>query len=1748
MSSSVVSSNDSFALPGYQIHDEIFAGRSTRVLRAQRLSDERPVIVKTLVDYEFPGMHEIEKLRREFAIASTPGLRRVVRPLEIAEYGNGIALVFEDHGGDSLAKIIREKNIGIAAFLRIAIRIVDALESVHSAGIIHLDIKPHNIVVNAQTGDVALTDFGIATRLSRENPTVASPERLQGTLAYMSPEQTGRMNRSIDYRADLYSLGVTFYEMLTRTLPFSSDDPLAMIHFHIAVIPESPRVRSPEIPQPISEIVMKLMARNAEDRYQSARGLRHDLEECLRRAKQNGAIESFAIGTRDVSGRFQIPQKLYGRERELDVLMRNFHGMADGASRLLLIGGFSGIGKTALVNEVHKPIVQHQGYFVGGKFDQFRRDLPYSAVLQSFQELIRQILTESESRLAYWKSQLAEALGDNGRVIADVLPELELLIGSPPPVPELGPTESENRFQLVFKRFLRSFARREHPLVIFLDDLQWADLPSLRLLQNVLTDPGVQHLFVIAAYRDNEVDATHPLMVTLGELTDAAVAYETIVLQAIDELDARELIADTVGIGADETKIYDLARIVYDKTGGNPFFLQEFLKELYTDGLILFDAANLRWNWDSESIRSRDLTDNVIDLMTAKIRRLSPENQRVLQLASCIGNEFDLRSLAIVCEQTEAELLTSIEPVLKEGFVLPIGENYKFVVARSQVRFRFLHDRVQQAANAMIPDEERARVHLSIARHLRASAEREEALFTLVNHFGQAAGLLDDPVERREVAELNFAAGKKALLSTAYEAGTRYLEAGLALLPEDRWVVEYEHTLHATTQLASAWNLRGEFERSEQLVHEVLQNARDVLDRVPAYDVRIRTLNNQVRLPESLQAAREILKQLGVYLPERGSFLKTGPVLARAKAIIALRGAEYVLRAKPMTDARMLAAMAILRNIGSTAYQTDFWLFGYIVMVMVYLTYRSGNSPDSPFGLGLYGVALLGVLGDISGGYRFGRLSLKLLERLNARNVACKTIMTFNTFVRHWKEPARNAWEDHLKGAQVGFEPGDIEFAGYNHIFRMMNRLYSHSSLPEVREDFLDRFRELRRYGQDQVVYASSPYVHILHSLMDPAFRGDSFNSEYFNETQHLEYCHSVHYQSGLDCYHQAKAHILYLFGDYEQSIHYSAQTTEAIMGMPLNGAMYMMDSLACLALARDAKFMRRWKLLWRARKHRQLLRKWARHAPENQAHRVKLVEAEFARTRGRVKKAARMYDEAFRAARVANFLMDEALCQELAGEFYHAGGDLIRARKLLGGATYAYIRWGSPAKANQIKRRYHELLETNTNRSGPVASGSTTQTAESTTGMTATTGTAPQTLDLSTVIKATEALSGEIFLDQLLRKTMQLVLENAGAERGCLMLERDGVLYIEAEGESAAPEQTRVMHSLAVDTDDVVPLSIVQYVNRTGENVVLGDATREGLFTASPYVMARRPASVLCGPITKQGRRFGILYLENRVAAHAFTTERLELLRILTTQAAVALENARLVAEETERQKLQKEMEMARNIQLSILPSQLEDNLYDIAAHMTPAEQVGGDYYDYYLVGADRWLAIGDVTGHGMNSGLLMMMAQTSMSAYLKSVATPTVKGLYQSVNSTLHENLADRTRQDLYMTFTALRADAAGNFTHVGRHEDILVRRAATGQVEVIPSDGVWVGIVPDVSAVAEELHFRLEPGDIVVLFTDGVIECRNAAGEQFDLPRLIQLIEEHKDADVGALRDRIVKACFDFMDRQADDVTLFLMQRRA
>ena len=1347
---------------------------------------------------------------------------------------------------------------------------------------------------------------------------------------------------------------------------------MELVHCHIARIPTPPLELVPAIPQMINDIIMKLMKKTAEERYQSAFGVRVDLEICLHQYLEKGSISQFPLARRDISERFIIPEKLYGREAEVATLLAAFERVAHSSeissnsseleqktqkfrSEIMLVAGFSGIGKTAVVNEVHKPIVRQRGYFIKGKFDQFKRNIPFSAWVQAFQNLMRQLLTESTTVVQQWKTLILETLGENSQVIIDVIPELELLIGKQPPVPELEGGAAQNRFNLLFGKFIRVLATPEHPLVIFLDDLQWVDSASLKLMQLLMSEMDTRHLLLIGAYRDNEVSPAHPLMLTLDEIRNAKVTINQITLAPLDQFSLNCLIADTLNCASE--RAVPLTELVLTKTKGNPFFTNQFLKSLHQDGLIFFDPPHTKgrtggseggWQCHIAEVRALAVSDDVVEFMALQLQKLPINTQTVLKLAACIGNQFDLATLAIVYEKSQSEAAADLWRALQEGVIIPITEVYKFFQEDSNTKesnplpltdyqlpiYKFLHDRVQQAAYFMIPSDQKASTHLKIGQLLLSNTpeeEIEENIFDIVNPLNIGMELISDRTEQDKLAKLNLIAGRKAKISTAYTAALGYLTLGIECLAKDSWFKQYELTLALHDEAAEVAFLIRDFDQMEQVVEVVLQQAKTLLDKMNVYDVKIQAYQVQNKQLEALNTGLTVLTCLGVEFPQKPSQFDVQLGLEKTMSNLAGKRIEDLIHLPPMTAPDKLAVMKILSTIFSAAFQAIPEMFPLIVCKQVNLSVKHGNASVSAFAYATYGLILCGVVGDIESGYQFGKLALRLLERVNAKDVKTRTMQVVHSFISHWQEPVSATLQPLLEAYQNGLEIGDLEYAAYCLAVYCLHSYFIGKELRKLEQEMESYTEVITHIKQETALNYHIVYQQLVLNLLGKSSEPFLLVGDVYDELKMLSMHQKANDKTALYYLYFNKSLLYYLFQEYHQAASYIALAepyldgVTATLNIPL---FYFYDSLIKLAVYHDVPNFEQDAIFLKVNNNQEKMKKWAHYAPMNYLHKFHLVEAEQHRVLEQKIEAMDLYDRAIAGAKENEYINEEALAHELAAKFYLRWGKDKIAQVYLTDAYYAYARWGAKAKIEDLEKHYPQLLAPILNREMKRKTGETLANMTTGTITSSSSSGCSEILDMLTVIKASQALSGEIYLDKLLTTLMKVMIENAGATKCSLILQKVGNLVIEATAcevnladNVTLPTDTMepkcvpiVLQSIPIQMSKDIPVSVINYVWRTQETLVLNDAKQSQgiplLFADDPYITKQQPKSILCTPIINQGKLIGILYLENNLTTGAFTPDRLEVLNVLSSQAAISIENAFLYYELIEREKELRESE----------------------------------------------------------------------------------------------------------------------------------------------------------------------------------------------------------------------------------------------
>jgi len=1497
--------------PGYHLKTQLYESPCSLVYRAVRESDKQAVVIK-LLNIEYPSQEELARFRRGYSLIRELDAESIISVYSVENYKNSLFIVMEDIGGVSIAGLLSSGAFGIESFLQLAISMAGAIAEIHQLKLIHKDICPQNIIVNPETCQVKIIDFGISSELFLETQEAINPDSLEGTLDYLSPEQTGRMNRMVDYRTDLYALGATFYHMLTGVPPFCGSDAMELVHAHIAKIPSSPSDISSAIPSILSDIVLKLMAKTAEDRYQSGGGLRADLQLCFEQWQKKSEISAFTFATHDFSGQFQIPQKLYGRDKEVSTLMAAFDRVASGSTEMILVAGYSGVGKSVLIQEVHKPIVAKRGYFISGKFDQFLRNIPYSALIQAFRGLAKQLLTESDVQLEAWKNKLLLALGNEAQVIVDIIPEIGLIVGSQIDVPLLGPQETQNRFNMKFLALIQVFARKEHPLVIFLDDLQWADSATLNLLINILADRASQYLLFMGAYRDNEVDRFHPFIVAVEEIKCSGATAHTLELLPLTSNALNLLITDT--FNTQRHKVNELGQLVLNKTEGNPFFVCQFLKRLYQDQLISFDFYRTSWQWDVRQIEARGITSNVVELMVEKIEKLPTATQKALNLGACIGNVFELNTLALICEEPLPVLVQHLWPALEQGLLVARGDQYKLLKIMGEKEstegfdesLNFQHDRIQQAAYEVVAPGERELTHLKIGRVLLENLTQEgvdEQIFAIVGQLNDGRRLVVTVAEKIVLAEYNIKAGKKAKAATAYGPALEYFRIAKDLLPDSLWQDHYALAFELFKALAECEYLEGDLRGAEVIFNEALVNVSSKYDRCDIYVLKLVLFFTQNKYIESIEMGIEALKLFNINISSN----PTDDDIQQG-----ILGVKKVQGGRPFSQAKMLPeckdldtryAIKILTELGPPTYMANPKLLLVVFSKMVEISYARGVFEDSSYGFGGYCVVLAGVLGEYDAAYDCGIASLEINERFNSSHMEGRVHMLFTAFTNHWKQPIATSFPLLKKGFQDCIRVGELRYACYMHLFSFWQRWANYSTLDQLNEEYTGALHFMEKVKDHDAIAHVSMLLASIKKLQCKTVVGGpdlalsnntSLNDGVFDEESYKRDVVDTQYVYGLNSYHMMKLMICYTYDDYGQALYHadeSENSLEASVALYslVEHCQYTLLTLAMLACRSSGSKREQYILKMNDRLDQMIV--WAKNCPENYYHKLQLMQAEKCRAEGDILECISFYDRAEKSAEQTSFLKDRALIQELYAKFWLQQGKERYAEIHMLEACHLYNQWGAVSKVRQLVLKYPSLLEAFSSPSAHNEKDLDNSVVSSLRG------TSSAMLDLDTVIKAAQSISESLVFEELTNDLLKIAIENAGAQKGVLLLKSKNDFFIEAVAElTKAPVEEGI--SIPIDSAEaelVLPASVVHYVVRTKKDISLDNALEDDRFSGSEYIVKNKLKSVLCVPIIYQGRLSGILYLENNIVECVFSKERRLVLETLASQAAISLENARL-------------------------------------------------------------------------------------------------------------------------------------------------------------------------------------------------------------------------------------------------------------
>ncbi|MCP5103578.1 MAG: AAA family ATPase [bacterium] len=1742
--------------------ETLHQGKKYLVYRAKKTGETTSYILKVLEKKAAYNVKAEQGLRNEYQLIEQIDSQHVVKVADRMENKDYAVLVLEDINGVSLGEHLKAGAYPVDRFMESALMITSGLTAIHRENIIHKDINCSNIIRNPKTGALQIIDFDIASKFDVTLSYLGNPEHLQGTLSYISPEQTGRMNRRVDQRTDLYSLGVTFYEMLTGQLPFRQSDPMEIVYAHLARDPEPPHAVNERIPRILSEIILKLLAKNPEDRYQSAEGLKHDLE----KARELNMAD-FRLGEKDFSGKLQIPEKLYGRENEVRQLLAAYDEAAKGPRKMILVAGYSGTGKTALVHEVHKPITENRGFFVSGKFDQLQRTIPYFAFIQALNQFCRLLLTEKQEILDQWKDRILLAVGKLGKVLTDIIPQLEAVIGEQPDVPEVGGEDARKRFNYVLQSFLEAVSTAEHPLVIFIDDLQWADLASMNLLKILMVEKQLHHLLLIGAYRDNEVTAAHPLMTVLEEIRKEEGKIETIAVKNLSPEHVGAWLNDTLKTAAGK-ETAGLAGLIYEKTQGNAFFTVRFLENLYNEGLLRFDFKKSKWRYDIGEIEKQNITDNVVDLLVRKIRMFPAGAQDVLKLASSIGNTFTLDTLSVISQTKKEEHAKHLEIALTEHLVYPLEhEVYKFV-----------HDRIHQAAYTLIAEDEKKDLHLKIGRLLlktsglsdmaKLSEEWQQHFFDIANHLNIGIDLVTGEEEKIQLLQLNLEAGKNAKISGAYKHGADYVQKAVTLLPPDSWQSRYDLSLAVYNEAVQLAYLNADFEEMEKFAGLLLSSVHNLLDKRVAFEHRMMSFVARNQPQAAVETLLDAFGKLGVDIPIKPGGEESETTFTTIHTLWEEKGEQGLMEIPHMEDPQKQLVMKLF-TIGLTGilyYSQE--LFPFVTGKMVELSLKFGLTPETPFVFSLYGT-IKNFMGDIAGAYQVGKISTELLAKIPDSDIyKPKPVYISCAYMLAWKEHYKDVAKRLTENYQIALNVGDIEYGCYSLTNVGMYLSRCGGELTDLKRS-LSATRETT-VAFKQEISSMVPYIegvaaaNLLGETPEPSVM--ELDYDILPKSMEGGIDQTIMYMISI-----RKVFFAYLFDEYNHIIEYikEAEDSWAQLTMPLiffKVDYYFQLPLVYLELySRTASAKEKKKYLQRVKEGMKLMEEWSKFGPVNYLHKYYLMQAELYRVTGKTKKAEEFYEKAAETAYENDYINEAALANELAGKFYKQDNRHKLAALYFIEARNCYHKWGAAAKVKDLETKYPRYLSLG-------FLGSTLSTRTISTTSTDSTG---DFLDVKSIIKASQTLSGEVQLKGLLEKMMQILIENAGAQKSLLMENADGRLLIQAEGNTDGVSGS--LQEQPVAESGKVPLSVINYVAHSRQQLVFDNVSKDPNYSTDRYIQKNQPKSVVCVPIMSKGELSAVIYLENNLVEGAFTPARLEILNMLSSQIAISVENTHLYEQLEEKvrqrtialQKANEELEenhkaleeshkkindsvnYASRIQEAVLPApEIIETIFP--RHFIlyrPCSVVSGDFYWVKQVAGKTVAAAADCTGHGVPGALVSMLGAAFLNEIVPLLAAKSLLSAGNVLNE-LRGNVKTALKQRGLPSEQKEGMDIAlcvidhinQKIQYAGAYNPLYIVR--DNQLTEVKGDRMPIGIYRNERPFTNH-ELPLESGSMLYLCTDGYAdqnreEIRGAFTKRRFKQLLIEINQEPPDKQKEILIDRLEAWKGDLPQR--DDILVF------
>lgn len=1767
-------------------------------------STRTPCVVKVMKE----GIGDASKVAsfyNEYEIGKDLELEGVPRYFRKDQLDGKPAIVLSYISGQPLSALFNGKALALDLFVDVALQAAQILSQIHQNRIIHKDINANNIIFNPEDKKVYIIDLGISSNFDIRKQQLGNPEHLEGTLAYISPEQTGRMNRVVDYRTDLYSLGVTYYELLTGKLPFESSDSMELVHCHLARRPLPPCEVNSSIPEILSDIVMKLLEKSASDRYQSSDGLASDLQKCQEQLQTAGRLEAFELGEQDYSEKLQLSEKLYGCAEQEVVLVEAFRRVSEGAVELLLVKGYAGVGKSSLVAEVHGAITEKRGYFIRGKHDQYQRNTPYAAFIQAFDDWVDQILTENEEEIDSWKSAILNGLGEGAAVLVEVVPNLELILGKQAHAEKLSPAEAANRFNYLFRKFIQIISREDHPLVIFLDDLQWADAATLNSLKLLMTDKENKYLLIIGAYRNNEVSETHPLTFAIDDIHHASASINQLEVDNLSVASVKQFISDSLHTSPD--KVEDLALLVHQKTQGNAFFVNQFLYSLHEEGFLYFSATARAWEWSLEDIKEQNITNNVVELMASKIEKLPDETQRILQLAACIGDVFDLSTLANAYGKSIAATFAPVWQAVEDGLLVPLDDNYKVIPALEaseeitlRSEFKFLHDRVQQAAYQLITEEKRGKLHYHIGKQLiekLSEEEQKEHVFEIANHINIGKELIQDTKERLLSCNFNRLAAQKAKDATAYEAAYDYLKNALYHLSDQGWSLSYEESLLTYIEMAETAYLIGKKDEMDQYIEIVIANAQDPLDKVKAYEVKSQAHIANGEMEVAVENALQVLRLLGIKFPKKPMKIHVISGLIKLQWVMRQRSNDSILNAPKMEDLRVRAAVRILSSAAIAAYFADRTLYALFAIKQVLLSLKYGNAYTTPSAYASVAIIYTAVLHKYQRGYKFGDLALRLLKKRNAKKLQARIAMIFHGIISPWKRHTAMGLEPLKEGFQQGMDSGDFEYGLHSALEHILCGIYTGRSIPSLLETnikFLSVARQLDQRDPRQVLQV---FCQTLEDFSNPEKENPGvFEGSYYDEK--TEYPEWVKDNSGAALASDVvmKTYIAVIFEQWHKADELKPKSDkylQNIVGTVGPPMVNFSQSMCWAALALESSDPKKVKeYLDKVKANQKDMKVWAQNAPMNFEHRYLLIEAERAAIAKKDGRASRLFKRAIHLAQENDYPNDEALALERFANLCLRQDNRLVAGLYFRKAYLVYQKWGVKAKLTQLQNKYYELLLPEeipnlTSTQVDIIEGAaknssvhntihTTRRFQSSSLHSSSSGSVNM-LDFSSLLKASNALAQEVNLQSLQEKMLEITLENAGAQSGVFIQNSEEKGLIVAAGyiqgnEGNGSDRAGIVTGVGIAESTDVPRSMVNYVARTKKPLVLAHAAKDQTYSFDRYIKEQNCQSVMCFPVMSQGKLGGIIYLENNLVTNAFTEDRLEVLNMLSAQMGIALENATLynnlekkVEQRTEAlneknqeleeqyQKTTDSIRYAQTIQEAMLPAtqDFEDTFKDSFVLFRPKDIVSGDFYWMRRKGNSIYIAVADCTGHGVPGAFMSTIGVSLLDEILieKGVEDPGL--ILELLNLGIRTGLRqDQTDNDDGMdvclcAITPSEQEDSYKIKYSGAKRPLYYVTGEDGQIHQLKGTNKTIGgyFNKKTQKDFENYEIELKSGAAIYLSSDGYVDQSNTKHKKIGTPMLLELLLQNYQLQMKKQKD-IMEKILDIHQEgvsQRDDITV-------